>query len=338
MKTIDFSTLTPNICTRSSITIGVFDGVHRGHQALLEQTRKKAQDMSGEAIVVTFTQHPQTVITGKGPASITSLQKRFSLFEEFGLTLCVPIQFDAKVASISPEDFVTKYLVECLGVKEISIGDNFRFGQGGRGTPETLKKLGEKHNFRVEITAPIEDNKCGEIISSTVVRKYVQKGNMELARRLLGRPFSLLGTVVHGEQRGRELGFPTANLDLHHDLIPPSGVYNGMTIVQEKIYPSLISIGHSPTFGENIPLKAEVYLEGFSGDLYGQNLETHIFSKSRDQETYSNTEELCQQMEKDKKNLLKNWSNEQISLSSSEEKLFSSGALPQDFSELKKTC
>lgn len=283
------------------LTIGMFDGVHRGHQTLFSHLKNCAQQLHGETVAVTFAEHPRKVLRPPAPPLIMPLEKKLAILSQMGLDVCLLLDFNREVASISAENFIEKYLVGVFHMAGIVVGKNFHFGHQGKGNSEMLRKYAALYRYQVQEIDLIQNGM--EEISSTTIRKAVSHADLHQAHAMLGRPFSLIGKVVVGKQRGRLIGFPTANLALSHDLVPPEGVYCGYSVVEEKTYPALISIGTCPTFHEH-ELKIEVYLVGFSGNLYGRTLETFLWGKIRDQKTYSSVEELCREIEKDREYLL----------------------------------
>lgn len=281
-----------------SITVGMFDGVHTGHQSLINQTIQEAKKRNSLATVVTFREHPQKMLTGKGPDSISSFDYKLKLMAETGLDLCLWIDFSHEVAQITPEDFLYRHLVANHKMTNIVVGSNFRFGAKAAGDVTMLEQL--QREYKYNFTPAVLERHEEAIISSSYIREVVKKSNMILAAKLLGRTFTLHGKVVTGKQRGRELGFPTANLQLYHSLIPPEGVYFGYCSRNNQEYTALISIGNAPTFSDVNQVIVEAHLVGFKGDLYSQDLEVTIQDKIRDQFKFNNVQELCLQMEKDR--------------------------------------
>jgi riboflavin kinase/FMN adenylyltransferase len=306
MKILNFFQVAPGALRHPVIMIGVFDGVHKGHQKLLALGKEWAQKLNGETVVVTFIPHPQQVLSGHEPPLITSLASRLALFERFAVDTTLLIHFTEEIATIPPEVFVNKYLVGNFQMGGMIAGQNFRFGYKGQGNVALLAKLCEKHPYKI-IGVDTDNLPDGTLICSTNIRQAIQNGDMPRAQAMLGRPFSLLGKVIKGEERGRTLGFPTANLQLFHTLVPQEGVYWGFSMVSWQICPALISIGTSPTFGEKNPLKVEVHLLNFSGNLYGKTIETYVIDRIRNQQNFKNKQALCEQMAKDRAYLLKSW-------------------------------
>lgn len=312
MKTLNFFDVKPQQIKNPIVTMGFFDGVHMGHQQLIERVVHHADALEGEPTVVTFIEHPLKTITGSPPPTITSLRKRLQLFARFGITHTLLIEFNQDVAQIDPQEFVEKFLVTALQIRGIVIGGNFRFGYKGAGTPELLEKMSAKHSFFVDVQSHRQWS--GNIVSSTKIRKAIKHGDCRSAHEMLSRPFSLCGTVIEGQKRGRELGFPTANLQLEHTLVPGDGVYIGVVDIKEQRYPCLISVGTNPTF-DGQKTSTEVYIEGFSGDLYHQDIEVLVLDKIRDQIKFNDVDELVVRMNKDKEVLMQKFDTLMASIS-----------------------
>jgi len=281
-------------------TLGTFDGVHLGHQRVIAETRHWAHELGGETVVVTFARHPRRVIQGQAPALITSVAHRLVLFERLGVDVAVVLPFDKSLAQLSAEDFVRRVFVDGLNIKGVVLGFDCVFGQGRRGNIELLQHMGTAHGFDARQCASVELDDT--TISSTVVRDKIEGGDLAAASRMLGRPVSLLGTVVHGAGLGKELGFPTANLDLHHEAKPPDGVYLTRALVNDREWPSLTNIGTRPTVcrmrgGESV---AEVYIEGLHESLYGQDVEVQFVRKLREEARFATVDELKVQMAADR--------------------------------------
>jgi riboflavin kinase/FMN adenylyltransferase len=284
------------------MTLGVFDGVHIGHQKVLRDTVAWARSMNGESIVVTFDRHPESVILHTSPFMITSLRHRLVLFEELAVDVCVVLKFDAAMANTTAEDFVQEVIHDWLKARGIIWGFDCRFGRGAKGNFQFLQELAPRFNFQVCPVEPVALD--GVVVKSTHIRDAILRGDLPTARRMLGRPFSLLGTVVHGDHRGRSLGFPTANLNLHHEVSPPHGVYSCRVVLEGKPYRALTAVGIRPTFqsAASSPREVvEVHLDDFDGDLYGRDIEVRFLRSLREERRFSSVAELIEQMERDKK-------------------------------------
>ena len=290
-------------------TIGMFDGVHRGHQKIIECIRHYALTKKGESVVITFNRHPKSIIENRPPSFITSLEHRLALFERLGVDHTILLQFDQKLAQMTAEDFIREILVCWLGVKCIVLGFNCHFGKDREGNITLVRKLADKYGFEVYGCPPVIYR--GQVISSTAIRQAILNGEIEKAEAMLGRPVSILGTVVKKSGRGRTLGYPTANLDLHHEVRPPRGVYGTKVRWAEQDHLALTNIGLRPTFArepftsEDETLEIEVHILDFQESLYGQNLEVQFLFKIRDEIPFKTVEELKAQIEKDKEILLK---------------------------------
>jgi len=252
------------------VVIGVFDGVHKGHQELLN--RAKAIADGREIIVLTFDPHPTTVFApDRAPLMLTTLSDRVELLKIHGADQVAVMKFNEKFAAMSPEDFVKDVLVDQLHASTVIVGENFTYGHKAAGNVDSLIKSGLTHNFVVDAQELNSDN--GEVISSSRIRTLVTEGNVEDARLLLGRPHRLDGVVVHGEKRGREIGYPTANLgNIDGQTIPADGVYAGWLTVGINFWPAAISIGTNPTFEGERGRQVEAYALDQEGlELYDKN-------------------------------------------------------------------
>ncbi len=292
-------------------TLGFFDGVHRGHQAVLQATVARAAAAGTEAVVVTFDPHPRTVLTGVAPPLLTSMRERRRLFAQQGIARVVVLEFSPALAAVDAEAFARDTFAGTLGAQAVVIGARTRFGAGGRGTPEDLVRFGDAHGFAVEVVGPVRDG--GEPISSTRVRDRVRRGDCAGAAELLGRPLTWVGEVIRGEARGRELGFPTANLDLTGMVLPPNGVYAGTAYLgdggddhndhdDDTPHPAVANLGTAPTFtadDPDAPRRVEVHLIGWEGDCYGIDLRLEVHRKLRDERRFESLDALKAQIAAD---------------------------------------
>ena len=289
--------------------IGMFDGVHRGHQKIIETIRHYALEKNGESLVITFDRHPKNIIESRTPSFITSLEHRLVLLERLGVDHAVVLNFNQKLAQTTAKDFIHEILVSWLGVKCIVMGFDCHFGKNREGDLALVRKLADKYGFEVYDCPPVIYQ--GQTISSTAIRQAILDGELEKAEGMLGRPVSILGTVVMRSGRGRVLGFPTANLALHHEVRPPRGVYGTKVRWAEKEYLALTNIGIRPTFeselysSEDETLETEVYILDFNENIYGLDLEVQFLFKIRDEKRFETENELKAQIEKDKEVLLK---------------------------------
>ena len=281
----------------SVVVIGVFDGVHKGHQVLLNRAKEIA---AGRTIVaLTFDPHPTTVFApDRAPTMLTTLADRVELLKIHNADQVAVLKFNEKFAAMSPEDFVKSVLNGQLHVGLVFVGENFTYGHKAAGNVETLKQAGVENNFEVDIQELKRDS---EVISSSRIRELVIEGNVEKARELLSRPHRLDGVVVHGEKRGREIGYPTANLGkIEGQTIPADGVYAGWLTVGINFWPAAISIGTNPTFEGDRARQVEAYALDQEGlDLYDKNASIEFGWYLRPTVKFDSLDELLLQMKKD---------------------------------------
>jgi riboflavin kinase/FMN adenylyltransferase len=271
-------------------TIGNFDGVHRGHLRILETVVSRAQALSGTAVVVTFHPHPQKVLhPDSAPRLICTRTQKLRLLEEAGMDALLEIPFTREFSGISPATFVAQFLAGGLGAQEIHIGRNFRFGRDREGDFAALEEIGRRHGIQIEAVAGVRHD--GERISSSRVRQALAGGAIRLATEMLGREPELEGKVVHGDGRGRVLGFPTANLEIENELIPLTGVYATRLAVKGSWLPSVTNIGSRPTFPGATPA-IETHVLGFSEDIYGESVRLRLVERLRDEMRFKGVEEL----------------------------------------------
>jgi riboflavin kinase/FMN adenylyltransferase len=257
----------------SAVTIGKFDGVHVGHRAVIGLLEEVAAERGLTPTVVTFDRHPLAVLRpGSVPPSLVSNRQKRELLEAAGVAATLMLTFDDELRSLSPTDFVDRILVGALHARVVFVGDDFRFGVRGSGTVDTLRELGAERGLEV---VSIDDVRLGggRRASSTWIRELLEAGDVRRAGELLGREPAVRGVVVHGEQRGRELGFPTANLARDSEgHVPADGVYAARVLVGDRVFPAAVSVGHNPTF-EGVPAKqVEAHLLDVTMDLYGQEI------------------------------------------------------------------
>ncbi len=280
-------------------TIGNFDGVHLGHQALFKETVRRARKKNGQAIAITFDPHPIQVLRPHPPLKlICTLEQKIKLIEKAGLDYLLLLEFTPELAALEAEDFVEEILVRGLGIKELIVGYDYRFGRKRRGDTELLKILSRRFGFEVVVIPPQKVN--GLIVSSTLIRELITEGEVELAAKLLGRPYLLCGEVIPGHGRGRRLlGFPTANLKLSREkLLPKPGVYAVYVHFDHQKLPGVMNLGFNPTFGDGY-LSAEVHIFDFEGDLYGQRICLAFVKRLRDEKKFSSPAELATQIAED---------------------------------------
>jgi riboflavin kinase/FMN adenylyltransferase len=283
------------------VTIGVFDGVHRGHQAIIGHTVKRARDLGLQSVVITFDPHPSEVVRpGSHPAVLTEPVRKAELIEQLGVDALCVIPFTPEFSRLSPDNFVHDVLVQALHAAAVVVGDNFRFGHKAAGDVTLLERLGRSFGFTVEEAPLVSDD--GLVFSSTYIRSCVDAGDVRAAAAALGRPHRLAGVVVRGDQRGREIGFPTANLMVHrYAAVPADGVYAAWLIRggdHAGRWPASVSIGTNPTFSGR-ERRVEAYVLDFAGDLYGERVSLDFVGHLREMRTYERIEPLVAQIRDD---------------------------------------
>ena len=281
------------------ITIGSFDGVHRGHRAIFDRMITLAQSLNGEPVVFTFSEHPRKLLTPHTPPKIlTTATEKIHAIEKAGISNIVMMPFTHEIASLTAEEFLYKIVFYHIGKAHIVVGYDHAFGKGRQGDFEFLKGLSMREGFIVERVDPV----CiqSRPVSSSWIRTEIEDGNIALANMLLGRPYPLSGTVVKGQMRGRLLGYPTANIAHDPDkIIPKDGVYAVKVFVKGNVHHGMLNIGTNPTF-ENTERTIEVHIFDFNIDIYGENIEVFFIERIRDEKRFSSVTELKEQLHNDK--------------------------------------
>ncbi len=279
------------------VAIGNFDGVHRGHRAVIAAACERGRALGRPAVVLTFEPHPRAFFHPDEPLfRLTDEAAKLRLLASTGLDGAIVLTFDAALARLTAEEFVARILVERFAVIGAVIGFNFHFGKHRTGSPEFLAAEGRKRGFAVEVVPPFEDN--GRPISSGPIRDALAAGRPEEAAEYLGFPWFVSGAVQHGDKRGRELGFPTANLRLDPGCRLRQGIYAVRVAVAGRRYDAVASFGRRPTF-DNGAVLLEVFLFDFSGDLYGQNIDVAFIGWIREEKTFASAADLIRQMQDD---------------------------------------
>lgn len=274
------------------IALGVFDGLHLGHRNILQAAVKKAARIKGTSLVLTFFPHPQ------GKESLYSLKHRLRLIAELGVDVCIVINFSRSFAKISARDFITKILVEKIKPSFVYVGKNFRFGWRAGGDYRLLISSARQYKFGIKIFKVIKSS--GSSISSTAIRRLIKNSRLPEAQKLLGRRISVLGTVGRGSRLGRLLGFPTANIKPHHEVIPPPGIYAAQIIFSKRKYNGVCYIGRKPTVKQKEhPVVIEVHIFDFHKDIYGKTLEIQFVKLIRQDKKFPSLKELTSQIQKD---------------------------------------
>ncbi len=279
------------------VTLGNFDGVHRGHQAILERVVTTARSSGADAVAITFHPHPVSVLRpDHAPPLITSLRDRIALMEASGIDVLVVQHFTPAFATLSAETFVDRFVVQRLGAARVVVGHKVSFGHARRGDAALLTDLGRRLGFGVEVVGPIRVE--GHDVSSSAVRRAITAGDAVLATTLLGRPHRLGGHVERGRQRGAAIGFPTANVRVRAGMWPPDGVYAVRVGFGERTLDGVANIGTNPTFGA-APRTLEVYLFDFDENLYGARLDVGFVARLRGEVAFPSVEELVAQIARD---------------------------------------
>ena len=281
------------------LSIGVFDGVHLGHQQIIRKTVADARQREGLALVVTFDRHPNTIVApAHVPPMIYSQPQKIRAIEMLDADALLVIRFDEEFSRQTGEQFVRALANDIGRIESVCVGADFVFGQNRSGNVALLKRLGGEMGFQVHGLAAVALD--GETVSSTRIREAVRSGDFDAAGQMLGRAYSIAGSVVHGDQLGQKLGFPTANLDTKGLLLPTNGVYAAHATARKQIHRAVLNVGHRPTLQHPAPeMRVEVHLLDFSGDLYGEEMEITFASRLRDEQTFASLEELKFQIAKD---------------------------------------
>lgn len=282
------------------IALGTFDGLHLGHTDVINTARDYAERSGLKLAVFTFSNHPLALIRPDlVPVRIISAEEKIKLLESFGVDYLINIPFTEDFAALSPDEFLER--LDCFNYRCLVVGENFTYGFLGSGKTETLERSGRKNGFDVIVRPLVKMN--GNVVSSTGIRNLIQAGHIEYANRMLGRAYSITGTIVHGEQRGRKLGFPTANIELLHGemAVPAPGVYAVTASIEGSIYEGMGNIGNNPTFNDVEHARLEVNLFNCCGDLYGKTMSVQFHKYIRAENKFSGVEKLCRQIEEDKK-------------------------------------
>jgi len=282
------------------LALGNFDGLHRGHLKIIERVRRGAAEHGGTPMAMTFDPHPSRVVRpDKAPPLLMTKAQRLEALEHAGITAVAVVRFTTELSQWDPEMFVRTVLVEWLRVSDVWVGANFLFGHDRSGNFSTLRTLGQRYGFRADKIDPVRYKEF--VVSSTRIRRLVAEGRMDEAGALLGHQFYIDGVVVEGKRRGRELGFPTANLKTENELLPPHGVYATTLTIDGIVHPSITNIGLRPTFGDTTKTMIEAYVLGFNGDLYGRSVRLGFVQRLRDERKFEDVDALRAQIEADRR-------------------------------------
>jgi riboflavin kinase/FMN adenylyltransferase len=285
----------PRSLACGAVALGVFDGVHTGHRAIISNVIELSGDLA--SCVVTFDPHPSVVLGRPSPEFLTSFEQKCSIMERLSLDALVLQRFSPEFAALPHEDF-SHALHSRLGPKHVVVGQNFHYGKGGAGDASTLNVEGERLGFKVTALLPVVVD--GTAVSSTAIRALIKQGRLDEACRMLGRSYSIRGVVVRGDGRGRSLGFPTANVEVRAgQLVPPYGVYAARAVLRGTVFPAMLNLGTRPTFvlgGRTL----EVHIIGFSGSIYGDTLDVEFIQYLRPEQRFEHTSDLTRQMSRDR--------------------------------------
>lgn len=283
---------------KAAASIGIFDGVHRAHQKVLKKLVKEAAKQNTKSLVVTFYPHPRQVLNpGSKIPLLISLEHRLKLIDDMGVDFLLVVKFTKSLSHMKADDFIERVLMHKLDIKALVVGKNFLFGFKKEGDFLLLKRMSKKYGFRLYGIKPVKMK--ASYISSTRIRKEIEEGNLKNASLMMGRPVTVLGSVIKGRSVGRRIGFPTANINPHHEAIPPSGVYAVDVMVQKKLFKGVLNIGTRPTFGKDKESAIELHILNFKKDIYGKDVEIIFKRKIRDEKKFPSIEALRRQIEKD---------------------------------------
>jgi len=284
-----------------ALTLGTFDGVHRGHRRIIERTNAAAAEIGGRAVLMTFDPHPREVIGRKGEPTylLTSIDERLALLQDTGLDACIVMPFTRDLSVLDASTFFQEYIVRRLHATQVVVGVDHAFGKGRAGNAEALQRLGKSQGVGVVVVSELLMN--GVKVSSTAIRASIGKGDVARAHDFLGRPYSLSGIVVRGEGLGSKLGFPTANLELRasNKLLPSNGVYIVQVEIDGTRYDGIMNIGRRPTVSEQMHISLEVHIFTFSGDLYGMHLQVELLERLREEIRFDSPQQLTAQIQSD---------------------------------------
>lgn len=281
----------------SAVAWGVFDGMHKGHAALVGLARRRAGELGAACVVIPFAAHPKSVLHGRKIERLTTDTQRLRILSGWGVDVAIPLDFDARFAAMTARTFVDEVLLGALATRAVVIGPDTRFGKDREGDAAFLRREGGRAGFSVDAASPVWVT--GEAVSSSRIRRCVAAGDLSQAAACLGRDYAIEGVVVKGDGRGGSIGIPTANLDVADQILPPNGVWAGRATAEGKTFPAVANIGVRPTFGGGERPRIEVHLLDFSGDLYGQVVEFAFVARIRDETRFDGADSLVRQITRD---------------------------------------
>ena len=296
MEYIDISLEKLNIQDELFLTIGNFDGVHKGHNDILNNLRSKAKSSNVKTAILSFNPHPKVYFNNEKNFLINSREKKISILQKLKIDYLIDLKFDQNLTKMSFQEFEQSILLEKLNIKKIFLGKDFRYGNQRKGNLDTLKSLCDSSNINLEEIELLKDRNSEEKISSSKIRNLLQNGKIENANNLLIEKFSISGRVIEGDKRGRTIGIPTANLEYPNDIIKiPYGVYSAQIKILDQIHHGIVNFGMRPTFNKQTSV-LEAYIFDFEEDIYGNEIEVVFFSKIRDEQKFNGIKELLKQI------------------------------------------
>lgn len=273
------------------IALGVFDGLHLGHRAVIRECVRKAHQENARAVILTFHPHPTKVLRPEAaPLLLTTEQQDYELFSVLDVDACVVLDFTAELSLCPPERFLDQLLEDGPGLRGVIVGPGWQFGRGRTGDFQLLKSWAQQHQMEAVEVEPVRVD--GELVSSTMIRTQLATGNIPWANARLGRPYQLVGRVVPGQQLGAQIGFPTANLELESELLPACGVYAARALIEDSVFAAAVNIGTRPTVTVSEDITVEAHLLDFHGDLYGHHLRLDFLERLRDEKKFESLEEM----------------------------------------------
>ena len=282
---------------KSVVTIGKFDGIHNGHKVLIEKTVSIAKEQDFKSVVITFKNSPLSYFFNRETKEIITEEDKMNLFKSLGVDIVIDIPFDKSMAEISAEDFVKNILIEGLHAKKVIVGHDFAFARNREGNAQTLKQLGSKYSFDVDVIGPVRIK--GKRVSSTFIKELVQTGEIDEIQEYLGRDYTIEGEVIKAKQVGRTIGFPTANLKLKESLvIPKRGIYATKVYIDNEVYIGATNVGYNPTVNGN-KMSIETNILEFDKDIYGKTIKLEFLERIRDEKKFKDLNELKVQLKKD---------------------------------------
>lgn len=304
MEIIDLSNYKENRFS-TAVALGNFDGIHRGHQDLIESMVLNAKIMGLKPSLLLFKSHTKATLDKDSPKCITNIEQKIEISKDLGVEIIYFIEFDENLMKLSPHNFIKSILLEKMNSKLIVVGYDYRFGYKALGDIDYLKQLSKQENFKLEVLSPVKNG--GNIVSSSNIRDLIKEGKMEKVEAHLKRPYTIVGKVIRGANRGTKLGFPTANIELLDNyVVPKTGVYKTYTKVDGKIYKSATNIGYNPTFtNKDDILKIETYILDFKDNIYEKTIEIYFKRFIRDDIKFDNVNDLILQMKRDIKEIEK---------------------------------